>query len=145
MDATGQTFQLTYAQLTWTGWQFVPLIFLCFFSCFPSFHSLSSTSPLFFIIVTFRRYVTLPFTASTYWGGANDGQFHLPLKLIASFLLDSTESANSGVVYFTPPVLVSQLNFETSIFCYFVNARYSFLFIFAQSRFSSCTVVLHFL
>eukprot|EP00026_Physarum_polycephalum_P010130 Phypoly_transcript_10281.p1 GENE.Phypoly_transcript_10281~~Phypoly_transcript_10281.p1 ORF type:complete len:417 (+),score=61.38 Phypoly_transcript_10281:2-1252(+) len=73
VDATGQTFQLTYGQLTWTGWQYVTFAFL---------------------------------PGGEYWGGANDGQFHLPLKLVASFLLDSTRSANSGVVYFTPPVLI---------------------------------------
>jgi hypothetical protein len=54
--------------------------------------------------------VTLLFTVDSgtdYWGGANDGVLHLPLKLGASFLLDSSMLAQEGVVYFTPPVLVS--------------------------------------
>ncbi len=53
-------------------------------------------------------YVTLPVvSANNYWGGANDGIFHLPLRFQTLFLLDGNKVAQTSVVYFTPPVLVS--------------------------------------
>lgn len=73
IDATGQTFQLSYPTINWSGW----------------------------------GYITLQVVGGSSWGGANDGQFHLPLKFDTLFLFDTDQLAQKGVVYFTPPVLVS--------------------------------------
>ena len=44
--------------------------------------------------------MTLSFASPTvFWGGANDGVWHLPMAWDTWFLLDSTRAATSGTVY----------------------------------------------
>ncbi len=95
MDSTGQTFQFTYAEITWTGWKYV---FFYFFFITRNY------------VIMFNfccSYVSLSLTNGGFWGGANDGIMHLPLKFEDIFLLDTTRNAQTSTVYFTPPVLVS--------------------------------------
>jgi hypothetical protein len=45
--------------------------------------------------------------ATSYWGGANDGVVHYPIRWDTVFLLDGTRIATSGVVYFSSPIIYS--------------------------------------
>ena len=79
-DATGQAFQPSGPDMTWTGWRFVTF-----------------TLP------------TPDGTASIgHWGGANDGVVHYPVSVDTLFLLDSQAGAplHKGQVWITLPTLV---------------------------------------
>jgi hypothetical protein len=51
--------------------------------------------------------VSLSLSNFGYWGGANDGVYHLPIKFSNFILIDGNKRAQSSTVYFTPPILVS--------------------------------------
>lgn len=72
VDSQGQTFQLTFGQVTWTGWQ----------------------------------YKTVAVGGTSFWGGPADGVIHWPISWDTYFLWDSSQNAQTGIMYFTAPVAI---------------------------------------
>jgi len=49
------------------------------------------------------NWVTVSFVNPGYWGGANDGVWHPPMYWDTFHVWDSSQSANSGTIYFSAP------------------------------------------
>ena len=78
VDSSGQTFQAASESITWTGWRFI----------------------------TFPMQATD--SATSHWGGANDGVVHYPIRWDTIFLLDKSKGGESfkAKVYLSGPVLI---------------------------------------
>ena len=80
VDATGQTFQVNGPRVDWTGWRFL------------SFPLQSET----------------PRGPISYWGGANDGEIHFPIRMTTLLLLDSRSDArrHQGAIVWKQPMVI---------------------------------------
>ena len=92
-DATGQTHQVRGEPVSWKGWRYL-------------------TFPLRPAAESGQTMIPLPDAGAEqrvswgHWGGANDGEVHLPIGWDSLFLLDGNRRAMEGEIFLSAPTLV---------------------------------------
>ena len=92
-DGTGQVHQVRGEPVSWKGWRYV-------------------TFPLRPAVDNGQTMIPLPDASAeqrvswSHWGGANDGEAHLPIEWDSLFLLDGNRRAMEGEIFLSAPTLV---------------------------------------
>ena len=109
-DATGQTHQVRGEPVSWKGWRTVTFPLRPAADCRQSRQEESAAYS-----VSGQTMISLPDASAeqrfssmvwSHWGGANDGEVHLPIEWDALFLLDGNRQAMEGEIFLSAPTLV---------------------------------------